>query len=64
MQYLVLPFGIFILLWWFTPLGFFSSLVLGGVLGVMLCVAPQTLVGIVICAIGYILYIAIGLILR
>jgi hypothetical protein len=64
MQYVAFPLGMVVLLWWFTPLGFVSSFVLGSILGVMLCVAPETLVGIVICTIGYILYIMIGLMLR
>lgn len=62
MQYLVFSLGLFILLWWFTPLGFLSSLILGSVLGVMVCVAPQTLVGIIVCALGYVAYIVLHLI--
>ncbi|MDO3378101.1 hypothetical protein L9S41_11935 [Geoalkalibacter halelectricus] len=63
MQYIVFPLGLFLLIWWFTPLGFFSSFVLGGVIGVMICASPQTAVGVVVCVAAYIFYIIIGFLL-
>jgi hypothetical protein len=62
MQYLALPIGCILLLLIFTPLGFWGSVVLGGILGIMMCVAPQTMVGIVICTLGYIAYMILTLI--
>ncbi len=62
MQYFALPVGCILLLMIFTPLGFWASVALGGVLGIMMCVAPQTLVGIVICTAGYIAYTILSLI--
>ena len=62
MQYVIVPIGFIILLLLFTSLGFWSSAILGSILGIMVLVAPQTLVGIVICFLGFICYLILELI--